>query len=107
METAVRVTIYLNESDRGKHGSLSNQILQFLRQQNVPGAHVCHAIAGFVGREQVHTASLVEAGDDLPVLLTFVDIAERVEHLLPRLRKMAPQRLIIRENVTIVQDISA
>lgn len=105
MDTAVRITMHLNESDRLKHGSLHNEILQFLREQNIAGAYVCHAVAGFMGREQVCTAGLIETGGNLPVLLSFVDLAEHAERVLPRLREMAPHRLIVRENVTIVQNV--
>ncbi len=95
--------MYLDESDRFKHGSLHNAILQFLREQNIAGAHAFHAVAGFLGRNQVHMAGLVEASGKLPVILTFVDTEEHIERVLPKLREMAPHRMIVRENVTMVQ----
>lgn len=104
MPTAVRITIYLDESDRSRHGSLHNEILQYLRRENIAGAYAFHAVAGFVGRGPVHTASLVESGGTLPVVLTFVDAEERVERVLPRLRELASHRLIVRENVMVVEN---
>ena len=97
MTTAVQVTIYLNESDKW------NPILQMLRRENVAGASVFHAVAGFTGRNQVHTSSLVEAGGNLPVLIIFVDFEEHVNRVLPKLLELAPHRLIVREKVTIEQ----
>lgn len=97
MKTAVQVTIYLNESDKW------NQILRMLRRENVAGASAFHAVAGFNGRNSVHTASLVEAGGNLPVVIIFVDFEEHVSRVLPKLREMAPHRLIVRENVVIEQ----
>jgi hypothetical protein len=97
MKTAVQVTMYLNESDKW------NQILKLLRQENVAGASAFHAVAGFNGRERVRSASLVEAGGNLPVVIIFVDFAEHVDRVLPKLRELAPNRLIVRENVTIEQ----
>ncbi len=67
------------------------------------GASAFHAVAGFNGRNQVHTSSLVEAGGNLPVMIIFVDFEEHVERVLPKLREMAPHRLIVRENVVIEQ----
>ena len=58
---------------------------------------------GFNGRNRVHRASLVEAGGDLPVLIVFVDFAEHVDRVLPKLFELAPHRLIVRENVQIEQ----
>lgn len=75
MDTAVQVTIYLTESDKWE------PILQMLRRENVAGASALHAVAGFIGRNRVHTASLVEAGGNLPVIMIFVD---REEHVVPR-----------------------
>ncbi|MBV8897209.1 MAG: DUF190 domain-containing protein [Acidobacteriaceae bacterium] len=103
MSTAVQVTMYLNESDRCNHKPMHLEILRYLRQENVAGASAFHAVAGFNGRNPVHTSSLVEAGGDLPVILLFVDLEEHVVRVLPKLREMAPGRLIVRENVVIEQ----
>jgi uncharacterized protein len=97
MNTAVQVTIYLHERDKW------HQILQMLRNENVAGASAFHAVAGFTGRNSVHTAGLVEAGGDLPVIIVFVDFDEHVQRVLPKLRELAPNRLIVRENVVIEQ----
>jgi uncharacterized protein len=103
MNTAVQVTMYLNESDQWHHKPLYSEILQFLRKKNVAGASAFHAIAGFNGRNRVHTSSLVEAGGNLPVVIIFVDFEEHVTRVLPTLCNMAPHRLIVRENVVIEQ----
>ena len=97
MNTAVQVTMYLNESDKW------SQILQMLRSETVACASALHAVSGFNGRNQVHTSSLVEAGGNLPVVIVFVDFEEHVNRVLPKLFALAPHRLIVRENVTIEQ----
>lgn len=97
MGTAVQVTLYLTESDKWQ------QVLQMLREENVAGASAFHAVAGFMGRNQVHTASLVEAGGNLPVMIIFVDLEEHVSRVMPKLKEMVPHRLIVRENVVLEQ----
>ncbi|MBK5293082.1 MAG: DUF190 domain-containing protein [Acidobacteriia bacterium] len=97
MKTAVQVTMYLHESDKW------HQILQTLRNENVAGASAFHAVAGFTGRNGVHTAGLVEAGGNLPVVIIFVDFEEHVRRVLPKIKHLAPHRLIVRENVVIEQ----
>ncbi len=57
------------------------------------------------GRQRVHTATLVDAGGKLPLILTFVDTDEHVQRVLPTLRQMAAHRLIVRENVHIEQGL--
>jgi hypothetical protein len=98
MKTAVQITLYLNESDKW------GDILTMLRRENVAGASALHAVAGFNGRNRVHTSTLVDAGGDLPVIIVFVDFEEHVERVLPKLRELAPRRLIVRENVSVEQE---
>ncbi len=100
---AVQVTIYLNEADEWQRRPLYLELLNYLRAENVAGAAVLHAVAGFTGRSRVKTASLVDAGGKLPLILTFVDNDEHVQRVLPRLREMAAHRLIVRENVVVEQ----
>ncbi len=103
MQTAVQVTMYLNESDRWHKLPLCTEILRMLREEGVAGASAFHAVAGFNGRNAVHTSRLVDAGGDLPVIIIFVDFEEHVNRVLPKLFEMAPHRLIVRENVVIEQ----
>lgn len=100
---AVQVTLYISEGDRWHHRPLHLAILKYLRQENVFGAVAYHAVAGFLGRGNVHTAHLVEAGGELPVVISFVDTDEHVSRVIPKLREMAAHRLIVRENVVIEQ----
>jgi hypothetical protein len=100
---AVQVTLYLTEGDSWHHRPLHLEILKYLREENVAGGVALHSMAGFLGRSRVRTAHLVEAGGQLPVIVTFVDTDEHVNRVLPKLREMAAYRLIVRENVTIEQ----
>jgi len=100
---AVQVTMYLTEGDSWRRRPLHLEILQYLREENVAGAVVLHSVAGFQGRSKVQTAHLVEAGGELPVIVTFVDTDEHVSRVMPKLKEMAAHRLIVRENVVIEQ----
>ena len=100
---AVQVTIYLNESDQWHHRPLHTEILNYLRAENAYAATALHAVSGFLGRQQVKTSHLVDAGGQLPVIVVFVDTDEHVSRVLPKLKEMAAHRLIVRENVVIEQ----
>ena len=93
---AAQVTIYLTEGDSWHHRPLHLEILKYLREENVFGAVAFHAVAGFLGRGKVHTAHLVEAGGELPVVISFVDTDEHVGRVLPKLKEMVAHRLIVR-----------
>lgn len=98
---AVQITIYLNEADQWHHRPLHLELLKYLRESEIAGATVLHAVAGFTGHSRVKTSTLVDAGGKLPLVLTFIDKQEHVERVLPQIREMAGNRLIVREKVTI------
>src|SRR5512146_1621682 len=100
---AVQVTIYINESDKWQGRPLHLAVLNYLHEENVFSACVTHAVAGFLGRMRVKTSHLVDAGGKLPVIVVFVDADEHVSRVLPKLKEMAPHRLIVRENVVLEQ----
>lgn len=98
---AVQISIYLSEADEWHRRPLHLELLKYLHDQQIAGATVLHAVAGFTGRGRVKTATLVDAGGKLPLVLTFVDTVEHVDRVLPTIKEMTGQRLIVRENVTI------
>ena len=100
---AVQVSIYLNEADKWQKKPLHLAILEYLRAENVAGATVMHSVAGFTGRGNVATTSLVDAGGKLPVVVIFIDTDEHVSRVMPKLKEMAAHRLIVREEVSIEQ----
>lgn len=95
--------MYLNEADQWHHRPLHVEVLNYLRKENVYAATAFHAVAGFLGRHRVETTHLVDAGGNLPVIITFVDTDEHVGRVLPHLKEMAAHRLIVRENVVLEQ----
>lgn len=104
-QMGVQVTIYLNEADEWQRKPLYLEILKFLRAENVAGGTALHAVAGFTGRQKVESTHLVDAGGKLPVLVTFIDTDEHVQRVLPKLKEMAPHRLIVWERVNIEQGL--
>ena len=96
---AVQVTIYLTEGDSRHHRPLHLEILKYLREENVFGAVAFHAVAGFLGRGKVHTAHLVEAGGELPVVISFVDTDEHVNRDLNLLRLWIESKPDVREGL--------
>jgi uncharacterized protein len=100
---AVQVTIYLNESDKWQGKPLHMAILNYLHGENVFAACTLHSVGGFLGRQRVETSQLVDAGGKLPVIIIFVDTDEHVSRVLPKLKEMAANRMIVRENVVLEQ----
>jgi CBS domain-containing protein len=110
---ALRVTIYIGESDhyqsKSLHsgslhsGSLYMALLQFLKQEGASGATVVRGLAGFGAESRIHTASIVDLSTDLPIRVEWIDQTEVVERLLPQVRQMVNGGLITVEEVDVVQ----
>lgn len=100
---ALRVTIYIGESDHYQGKALHMMLLKFLKQEGASGATVVRGLAGFGARSRIHTATIVDLSTDLPIRVEWVDQAEVVERLLPQVRQMVDDGLITMEEVDVVQ----
>jgi CBS domain-containing protein len=100
--TALQVWVFLKESDQWHGRPLALALLDLLRREGVAGATVLRGSAGYGVHGQLHTAMLVELASDLPVVVMFIDRAERVERVLPQLTATAPSALISATPVTVL-----
>lgn len=98
----VKISIYINESDQWEHRPLYLELLTVLDSCEISGGTVLRAIAGFTYKEPVETASLVDVASKLPLIVQFIDTATKVDAILPRLKAMVADRIIIREPVDVV-----
>ncbi len=98
-----KVGIYIAE-DQQYHGTAAYAaILDFLFFRGVSGATVTRGIAGFGADHHLHTDRLVDLATRLPVKIEFVEMAEKVEGLLPKLQEMAGSGLIEMQDTMIVK----
>ena len=96
------VSIYLNEADRWEHHPLDLEILKFLYHSGCAGGTVLRGLAGFTKGGGIVTTSLVDVGSKLPVVVHFVEKVEKVNEVMPTLRRMAGKRLITVHEVQVV-----
>lgn len=101
MTEAIKVSIYINEADEWHRRPLYLELLRKLHQEGIAGGTVLRAVAGFTGGGGVETTSLVDAGGRLPLVVEFIDKAEKVERVMPLLKEMTGQRLITRQSVWV------
>lgn len=96
-------TIYLDEADRWHGRPLYLVILDRLRAEGFPGVTVLRGVAGFGSHGQVHTASIVDLGANLPILIQVIDTPERIDLVLPLLDELVPEGLITLHDVEIAR----
>ena len=103
-QSHIRVSVYVNEADEWRGRPLHLEVLRMLHRHGLAGGTVLRAVAGFTGKGGVETTSLVDAGGKLPLVIDFVDAAEKVEGAMIELRKMVGTRLIVRHAVEVEGD---
>ena len=91
---SVRVTMYVKE-DRVP------VILDFLFNHQVTGATAVRAYAGFGSHHHMHTAELVDISVDLPVILTFVDVPDKLDKWFPQLADVIKGGLLSTQEVLV------
>jgi len=101
-ELRSKIAVYINEADEWKHRPLHLEVLRMLHDQGIEGGTVLRAVAGFTAKGQVETTSLVDAGGKLPLVIEFIDTAAKVERVMPVLRSMVGRRLVVRQDVEVI-----
>jgi len=100
---AKKVTIFVGE-DVHVHGRpLYLTILNYLFEQNVSGATVTKGVAGFGLHHHLHTARILELSENLPMKIEFIESAETVDVVLPRLSELVTHGVIDVQDTTIVK----
>jgi PII-like signaling protein len=100
---AVKVSIYLSEGSAYHGMPRYLSILDFLFFRGVSGATVLKGVAGFGADHHLHTSSLVDISDHLPLKIEFIETREKVDELLGKLGEMAGSGMIEVQETTIAK----
>jgi PII-like signaling protein len=91
---AVKVSIYLSEGSKHHGIPTYSSIIDFLFYRGISGATVLKGIAGFGADHHMHSASIVEISDNLPLKIEFIESREKVDELLAKLEELAGTGMI-------------
>jgi PII-like signaling protein len=92
------VSLYLNEGDEWEQRPLHHEVLQYLYRSGCAGGTVLRGLAGFTGK----VGGPGSSGGRPPVVVQFIEVADKVAQVMPTLRRMAGHRLITLQDVQIV-----
>lgn len=100
---AVKVSIYVSEGTT-RHGVPAYAaILDFLFYRGVAGATVLKGVAGFGADHHMHSSTMVEISERLPLIVQFVESAEKAAELLGKLEEMAGTGMIEVQETTVAK----
>lgn len=100
---AVRISIYIGESDLHGRDPLYHEILRRARLAGLAGATVFRGVEGYGASSVIHTARLLTLSEDLPVTVVIIDTPQRIDAFLPTLDELITEGLVVRENIDIVK----
>lgn len=95
------VRIFIGESDTHEGRPLYQAIVELLRRRGLAGATVLRGIEGFGKSSRLHAAHILRLSEDLPIVIECVDLADRIESVLPALDDMIGDGLITMERVDV------
>lgn len=98
---ATWLRIYIGESDQWQHKPLYQALVEFFRKERVAGATVLRGVEGYGSHSQIHAAHILRLSEDLPLVVEVVDESERIEVLLPTVREMVREGLIMTLPVSV------
>ena len=80
---AVRMRIYLGESDRLGHLPLHEAVVKRARSEGLAGATVLKGVLGYGASDHIRTSKLLDLSGDMPLVVEIVDTAEKIEAFRP------------------------
>lgn len=101
-ENAVRLRIFVGETDRYQHKPLYEAIVLKARDMHLAGATVFRGIMGYGASSHIHTAKILQLSMDLPCVIEIIDTEANTERFLAVLNEMMQGGLITSEKVRVV-----
>ena len=100
---ALKVSIYVSEGAKHHAVPVYSSILDFLFYRGVSGATVVKGVAGFGADHHMHSASIVEISDNLPLKVEFIESPEKVNEILGKLEELAGTGMIEVQETTVAK----
>jgi PII-like signaling protein len=94
--------IFIGESDTWQGKPLYEAIVHVVREEGLAGATVIRGIEGFGADSRIHTSRILRLSEDLPVVIEIIDVADRIERVLPKLDEMVSEGMVTIEDVHII-----
>ncbi len=78
---------------------MHEHILRFLMHHKISGATMIKGVMGFGSHHHLHEPTRLGASDALPVVIVFVDDESKVSAVLPHLKEIVSEGMIVAHRV--------
>src|SRR3954463_5764783 len=94
---AVRLRVYVNESDRIDGRPVYELIIRAAKQRGLQGATALRGIEGYGVSGRVHSVKVLHLSEDVPIVVEIIDSEERIAALVPVLDTIVAEGAITLE----------
>jgi len=100
------LVVFLNEVDRIGDEPIYEVLMRRLRKRDVAGATVHHGTMGFGHHHRLHHRGLFGVADDRPIIITVVDTDSKIRALLPEIRTLVREGLMLLLEAELVNGLA-
>jgi uncharacterized protein len=101
--TALRMTVFVGETDQVHHRPLYTEIVHRAHAAGLAGATVLRGCEGYGASSRIHTTRILSLTEDLPVVVLIVDRPDKIRAFLPEMEDLVTEGLIILDEVEVVR----
>ncbi len=98
---ALRLTIFVGETDQWHHKPLYTEIVHRAHRLGLAGASVFRGIEGYGATSRIHTTRILSLSEDLPLAIVIVDDEQRIRDFVPQLDELVTEGLVILDPVEV------
>jgi PII-like signaling protein len=99
---AKMMRIHFGDDDRWEGQSLHQALVEAARLQDLAGATVYRGIEGYGASSRIHRKRLLTSSD-LPIMVSIIDTAAKIEAFLPTVERMVGEGLIAISDVEVIR----
>jgi PII-like signaling protein len=100
---AKMIRIHVGEDDRWQGKPLHEAIVDEAHRHDLAGATVYRGIEGYGASSRIHRRHLLGRSRDLPIMVTIIDEAPKIEAFMPVLETMVSEGLIAISDVEVIR----
>lgn len=95
--------IYISEDSKYNNHNLYHALVLKLKEIGMAGVTVTRGIEGYGHGKWLHTTRILELSTNLPIIVEVIDKPERIELVIPIVKEMVNEGLVIVTDVDIIK----
>ncbi|MBZ5659517.1 MAG: DUF190 domain-containing protein [Acidobacteriia bacterium] len=95
--------IYIGENDKWHDKPLYQALVESLRANDIAGVTVYQGILGYGANRRIHQQTALNLSHDRPIMLSIIEIEEKLRAFFPVLDDMVKQGLVVLSDVDIIK----